>query len=362
MRSKLYLSRIPPQYRFAHRFTFYLHDYLADVVIHGEGSEIFDYEFDGRGLALDEIDRDDPLNWLLANGFEKEAGEIALRQCFVALLSDSCHHIYESLVNMEKSKFNVALTLLRKPIKDNLFYFEWFLAEPGELLSRFLSQEVKTYDVSRMEPADKKRILDKAQALCGSTEYLAQDQLYGFRYDRKSSFGLSRFCDQAIHLVTNNANYETERQNFNMIFRGSEIPSWKFDLVYSTLPLILMHTVDVVQALLSRITQVKEEEAAFHALRRSVGFALFAYSVSEDAMVASSNPESGRLCLEEDPEVSCDNCGNHLLSSVRSALYFFYHGVLRCTKCCSSRYFADRPPFGYCELADSELTEFLDEL
>jgi hypothetical protein len=56
----------------------------------------------------------------------------------MALTSDFLHHVYEGLWCLEKRKIVVAFNVLRKPLKDNLTYLCWMLADPEDFYATYL--------------------------------------------------------------------------------------------------------------------------------------------------------------------------------------------------------------------------------
>jgi hypothetical protein len=94
--------------------------------------------------------------WLENNGYKLTVYEIYYKQIFVALLSDYCHFIYEALRTSKRGKLTVTYSLLRKPLKENLFYFEWLLADPREFITNFDSGLIHTIELSKYVPKEKK--------------------------------------------------------------------------------------------------------------------------------------------------------------------------------------------------------------
>lgn len=124
---------IPEEYKFAHEYCFFLHDLLANIVVVGEQEKIFHHRFKLKDpehvKQLEGKSGEELAEWMETNGYAAEFYETNRRQIIVALLSDFCHFIYEALECSRKGKLTVSFALLRKPLKENLFYFEWLLAD-----------------------------------------------------------------------------------------------------------------------------------------------------------------------------------------------------------------------------------------
>jgi len=132
---------IPKEYLFAHEYCFFLHDILASIVVEGEKERLFHYQFNlknpDHAKQLDGKSGEELVKWMEQNGYEAELYEANKRQICVALLSDFCHFIYEALECSQKGKLTVTFALLRKPLKENLFYLEWLLADSSDFTQRF---------------------------------------------------------------------------------------------------------------------------------------------------------------------------------------------------------------------------------
>lgn len=75
------------------------------------------------------------LRWLEKHNKSSELGELLLKSVYPAILADYCQFVSEALHCSEKGKLTVTYALLRKPLRDNLLYFEWLLADPNNLLN-----------------------------------------------------------------------------------------------------------------------------------------------------------------------------------------------------------------------------------
>lgn len=72
--------------------------------------------------------------WMQEHGYSVEMYELEYRHTFFSLVADFCHYMLESFECAAKKKVAVAYALLRKPLRDNLYYIEWLAAEREDLL------------------------------------------------------------------------------------------------------------------------------------------------------------------------------------------------------------------------------------
>ncbi|MCB9853402.1 MAG: hypothetical protein H6819_09935 [Phycisphaerales bacterium] len=353
------LLNIPRRFRLAHEFAFYLHDILAEVVVHGEISRIFVHEFTFRSTAdaeeFNSIDGPEILNWLKSHSYADEAHEIILRNCIVAVLSDMCQYLCEALFNSEKGKLSVAHSLLRKPLRDNLFELEWMLAHPQDWTHKFFDHEIAQLDVTQLRPDERIQIIAEASRKAGSDIYIDAEFLNELRYDRTSAHGLNAIWDKSLHLITTIKHYKTEDQNLNFVFSDDESRFEQWSAIYLTLPLMLMHAVDVVEALLDLITKRSPFEANMNTLRRQAGFLLCSYYTFD-------GPPHEREKILGDASISlgieCPICNCATLKSRTDWLRLFRNSELRCPECYTILEIPDRPSYGYYVMGDEELEEY----
>jgi len=79
----------------------------------------------------------DVLELLKKSGFNEASKHLVLAHLILGLTSDLLHFLFEGLCCLEKRKFAVALSLLRKPLKENMLFLAWLLGDPEDFLTRF---------------------------------------------------------------------------------------------------------------------------------------------------------------------------------------------------------------------------------
>jgi len=159
------LKLIPMKYRNAHEFSFFLHDRLVDLLGEFESKGFHNIvensictEFGGREKVFEGMD---------ILGFLKKKASLnplymqhVNSHLVLALTSDMLHFLYESLTCFEKRKFTVGFALLRKPLKENLLFLSWLLADQNDFITRF---EANNFETLHGVPKDKKiEIFNKA--------------------------------------------------------------------------------------------------------------------------------------------------------------------------------------------------------
>ena len=244
---------LPKKYKELHNLCFYLHDILAQVVVEGEKKKLFDTVIKFKKSGDIEIfeSSDDILAWLIANGYEEEFESIVIKQVLIATVSDYCHYIYEALKCSEKSKLAITYTLLRKPLKDNLLFFEWIMANRDEFMENF-QKDSNCYAINKIDSTKKKKFIKYSVKQINYSKAFSADFIYNIRYSKKTDYSLERLWNRANHLVTTMEYYKTESLNLNFVFSGAISKESQWNYLYLVLPYLLFYTVEVVQGVLEQ--------------------------------------------------------------------------------------------------------------
>ena len=238
---------LPQKYKELHDLCFYLHGILVQVVKEGEKKKLFHTLYNIKKISdIQAIkDNDDILEWLSNNGYEDEYKSIVIKQVLIAMISDYCHYVYEALKCSEKSKLAITFTLLRKPLKDNLLFFEWILTNRNEFIEKF-QKDSNYYAIDKIDSAKKKIFIGCSVNKINYSETFNADFIYNIRYSKKTDYSLERLWNVANHLVTTSKYYKTESVNLNFVFSGPDSQESQWNYLYSVLPYLLFYTIEVI--------------------------------------------------------------------------------------------------------------------
>ncbi len=324
---------LPEDFIFSHDFCLYLHDCLVQFIVEGEYGGVFQTtcKFKSNEEA-EEFNKNPDLvifDWLAEKGYSDVLGEVLLKTVFPALLSDFCHFVYEALSCSRKGKLTVAYALLRKPIKENLHYLEWLLADPEGLLSTLYNQPSKELAFGKISnPAKAKEVIRKAISRTLYKDLYDAEFLYDLRFNKKVSYSLDASWNQAIHLITTKEPIATEQCNFNFVFSGDYEQLCQWQHIYMTLPWLLFYALDICEVLMAII--IKEppsdiEEVLFH---RSLGFLLWGHEFLRFAnKLELPEPNLKRFTPK------CPKCKKFIESSEEMIKELFLKRKLKCPHC-----------------------------
>lgn len=243
---------IPEKYRMLHNYIFKLHDTLTKIIIEIERRGLNSFEFSIKDREIENIKDEDMWKWLKANGYDNVLKDLIGKQVFMGVLADMCHFLYEALTCSERGKLTVTYALLRKPLKDNLLILEWLLSDPDDFLEKFKSEDPVKFAPDKISNERKLEIIKKAEDLSdtGMDQYMF---IYELRYSKKEMHSLEHFWNKANHIVTTFDYYRTESEDLNFVFSDDESRLEQWDYLYSAMPLLMYHAVEITITLLNNI-------------------------------------------------------------------------------------------------------------
>ena len=330
---------LPEQYHFCHQYCYFLYDLLADIIVSGEKDGIFKVVFELRNKReLEEISKktgEELWIWLENNGYEDIVYHLTCRQICVALLSDLCHFVYEALNCSSKCKLTVTYALLRKPFKENLFYLEWLLADPEGFFKKFHFNDIKNlviYGTESIPPEKKKEIIKKAMNKTKLGCWINPEFIYQIRYDKKVHYGMEQLWQKANHLITTFKSIETEERNFNFVFSDGTSHKSQWDYLYSFLPIILFHTLEIVRAFIATFPKLKsEEEHNIIELRTVIGFLLWLEKRPRPIKMDKSLEKIAKNV--EEAQLRCPRCKKQFTYKKKDLKLFCEEAAFKCRKC-----------------------------
>ncbi|MBU7315958.1 hypothetical protein [Paenibacillus oleatilyticus] len=218
--------------------------------------DMYKYDFSGNA-------------WLLDEKFKGVYEEHSYKRYFLYLVRDFCNFINEALRSLTQMNYNIALTLLRKPLKDNLMLIEWLYVNPSELIDRLLYKQANVYAPDHLKEYQKKSIIDKAVKKSGCV-IMSSDSIYNTRYS--SNIGsLDNFWNKSLHIVTTRGEgiRITRDGDLNYVFTDFEEAKEITKIVYMILPTLLYYTVEMCEDIFYGIAEHKRLSFDYRKRRQS---------------------------------------------------------------------------------------------
>lgn len=261
----------------------------------------------------------------------RELTELLTKHITLSILTDFLNYMYESLSCAKRGKMSIAYSLLRKPLTDELLIFEQILHNKEEFIQRFYHDgNPKGYDPSRA--TDKQKIIENAIAKLGKKYLIATDLIFRIRYDKSFEAGINAISNKALHIVTSDKNYETERQNLNFVFSTNESHDLQWSHYYYFVPYLLMYSAAVIDEILFEFIEgdnIKNLKS-LRAFKRFIGIIIWSEKIK-----ATSIKKNNRLIrtLQEILTFECNKC-NHFSKLDRADYELFFNtDMLLCHGC-----------------------------
>lgn len=250
------LMNIPHQMRPHHEFCFFLHDRMVALLAEYEAAGVHRWVSNGFADAAakngfkGEID---VIEVLRKSGLTATGKHLLLSHLTLALTSDMLHFLFEGLCCLEKRKFAVAFSLLRKPFKENMLFLAWMVGDPEDFLTRF---EKNNYtSLNGVQPARRQEILNQAIERLATKEAFDADLIDRLVFSKEQANGFEPLWQKATHLITSQGkNLQTEDRNINFIFNDASSDHLYFR-TYDTLAYLMLFLVQLALRAFSEIAQ-----------------------------------------------------------------------------------------------------------
>ena len=215
------LAKIRPSFRAGHEFCFHLHDSMLSIFLELASSEYPTVRIDFESIADANLFRQagDPITFFLEHGQRDLAKTLSVSQAMMAIWSDFFNFIYEGLIALEKRKFVVAFSLLRKPLKENLLYLTMILVDEDHFFDKLEKSPAEGFGHPGLQDSHRKAYFSKAKKLIPFGGFVDPEIFHDLIFNVGMDNGLAPLFDKATHLVTNRTQIRTEDLNLNFILR-----------------------------------------------------------------------------------------------------------------------------------------------
>lgn len=289
---------IPPHLRRIHEVTFYFHDRVVQAMKEVDSFGHRTFKFTARNLrdfTQEELAAMDGITLARAFGQEELAKTVLLSECVLGLTADALNYICESLFCYEKGKIGVSLSLLRKPMKENLLLLEWILADEDDYFRAFGSADRKDLSIEKITPERRKEIIASALAKVTDAAFSDAGFLYDLRYN-KGFNGLEPLWQKAQHLTTTqHPSVLTEPENLNFIFANPGNIRGIYEFVARLYLSLVIHFYDIAGRAIQRLYS---RHGGAHAYDQMCKAAALAFATKNYGVLRRVFGEAIDLCKE----------------------------------------------------------------
>lgn len=247
--------KIGMQYGAKHNFLIYCNDVLVNLLKYADCKKLASVKVKFRN-AEDENsfahlkEDSDVFDWMKENGYTDEMYEVEYRHTFFSLVADFCHYMLESFECAAKKKVAVAYALLRKPLRDNLYYIEWLAAEKEDFLDKLAYGSADDLVINKEKA---KEYIKKAREIYGIAH---EDGFFKFRYDKNDKMSLEKIWNKANHVITTHSYTKSAQGELNFVFLDEERIEEFTGYYYRVIPLVMSYALDLIVAMFEEIISV----------------------------------------------------------------------------------------------------------
>lgn len=154
------------------------------------------------------------------HGYATVINKSLYKHIIFSLVADYNNYIFDAINCALRYHFGTAYTLLRKPLKDNLFLLEMIYVKGYRFIPEFLNKPIKNFSIDKISKEEKMKILRKC---CKKINLFTAKRMYDLRYSKKAKESLEKIWNKTSHIITNAQDYATEDGNLNIIFATPDI-------------------------------------------------------------------------------------------------------------------------------------------
>jgi hypothetical protein len=129
---------------------------------------------------------DDPITFLRDIGQRELAKTLSVGQAMIAIWSDFFNFIYEGLIALEKRKFVVAFSLLRKPLKENLLYLTMILVDEDDFFDKLEKSPAEGFGHPGIQDSHRRSYFAEAKKLIPYGDFVDPENLHNLIFNVES--------------------------------------------------------------------------------------------------------------------------------------------------------------------------------
>jgi len=245
---------IDPVHYPQHNYLWFCHDVLVSILEYSDehqmSMETITFPSEEKADEFSAVPQEPRLqhNWFMENGWKEEMYLIYYKHTFFSLLADFCQYMYESINCASEMKVAVAYALLRKPLRDNLYYIEWLYVNRDEVIDILLTGKPIQLEIN----CEKAR--ERIEAARQKSGISAFEDMYTFRYDKNDDCSLEKIWNKANHLVTTHRYTKTKQGELNFIYSNEEDLQWYIEQYYLAVSYIMGYVAELASRMFEEMT------------------------------------------------------------------------------------------------------------
>lgn len=329
---------LPKNLHETHNTCAIVYDLISEFIINDnyEFLKNTNFKFEEHHIKIDELKNNSitGLEWLKENNLTDQIEIVLTKKILIGVLGDLLNFVFESLHCAKRGKMTVAYSLIRKPISDSLLILEELLTDRKNFIKNFhFDGDINKYDPSRRN-LDKFKIIESAINKLGFKALFDANYIHELRYDKKSPIGLNSMSNQAIHIVTKDKNYQTEKGELNFVFSSKENQEYYYNHYYTLVTYLLIYSSSIIDELTFSLTDNIDHHNIFiiKEFKRLIALLLFGENQNQSKL---PNENSSLVFNEISSNViiECEHCKTKNIISKPDCILLFKSNLLLCSNC-----------------------------
>lgn len=327
------LQNIPKKYWAKHEFCFHLHDLMASLLVQMEIKKAGHIQFEIDSEEDRRLLESSPhiLDFLNKSGRGDLERRAVINHTCNAVFSDILHFIYEALRALEKRKFTVAFSLLRKPLKEGLLIVAQMCADEVKFFDKMKSDAKNLLNRKDLDETRIRALLEAAMKESRGCSFTSPDAVYDAVFNFQNDLGLARLFDKAMHLVTEFPRNQTEDYNLNFIFKNPMDEDIYSGGTYAQLAMLILFL---------HIMQIELYGRMREPSKNYQNWMLFTSLAAYEALFTIGRPRMTNFVNSHFAEfMQCPVCETQLRVKKVDAPRLFIGESLDCSQCFTSQHF-----------------------
>lgn len=182
----------------------------------------------------------------------EEAALPMAQMVFRYLLEDFCTYMEESIDCVARFKPQVAFTLARKPLIDDIFMLMFLLYDKKQALDFIYEDDSRKKDLGKQKEFDEFLCKECSEIIGEKTK---DNFLFLLRHSEEF-YSIKSVCDKASHIITSRKNIRTGAGELNFVFVDQEIMDFYTKRYCKIVPVVLIYITQIVGKLLEDLFDI----------------------------------------------------------------------------------------------------------
>ncbi len=334
------MHRLPERYQGRHEYSITLYNQILTLFKGIEKRNALKTKLEAKSPTdfedLRTLNDGELRGWLLAHGYDDAVYLLDYRHCVATIVTDALQFLLTALNSSERGQVDVAYLLLKKPLRDDLFYLEYLLAFPEEFIALFNdtgSAERLAFGDRAMSKYKIVSVIEGALKQIGIPFFTAP-ALYDLRFNTEHPACFDRYFDESSRLSVSHRLSSDGNGNIGFDYTDEEAAIARWDHFYQNVPGLLLYMFSLVSKLVDTIAKLP---SYWPLLQARYLLSLVYATNGNDFLPIKDHFREIFVGIRE----TCDACGETVPYDEKQFIHFTSTFTIRCQNCSKEYRLAD---------------------